>query len=161
MVADLDGTQKGRGNNDERDETRLREMYSSYVSAWGSYHEGRNVLLSGYLLAHSFLIAATVLLFLPLKGTLLVGKLALLLFSLVGLILAIQMTLAWGRSVCRVSMFEWHLRRLESTSLWNKKGPKLFTDWNKLKKEPRKNIVNPDDLEDKFSANCAMILQAK
>ena len=162
MVADLDGTQKGKGNNDERDKPELPPLYSIYVSAWGSYTEGRNVLLSAYLLAHSFLIAATVFLFISLEDTLCVGKIALLLLSFVGLILAIQVALTWNRSVNRVYVFESHLRRLEKAFLQiEKEGPTLFTDWHDLEKGRKEKLDNPDDLVDPPYANWATKFQSK
>jgi len=137
----------------------LSDHYSSFISAWGSYQSARNVLLSGYLLAHSFLIAATVLLFLYMEDAGPVGKLALLLFSVVGLVLAIQIALAWMRSINRVALFEWHLKQLEGARLW--KGPKLFTDWDEVRKHPKRNLVDPRNTENQFYANCATRQQNK
>lgn len=131
----------------------LRKQYSIFISAWGSYQSARNVLLSGYLLAHSFLIAATVLLFLSMEDAGLVRKLALLLFSVVGLVLAIQIALAWMRSINRVALFEWHLKRLEDARFW--KGPKLFTGWDELRKHPKRNLVDPRNTQNQFYANWA------
>jgi hypothetical protein len=125
------------------DEERLRAQYSIIVSAWGSYQSARNTLLSGYLVAHSFLITATVLLFVHVEDTGLVGELALLLFSIVGLLLALQLALAWFMSMNRVFLFEWHLRQLEKDKNW--KGPKLFMAWGELREHPKRNACDPSD----------------
>lgn len=76
-----------------------------------------------------------------------------LLFSIVGLVLALQLALAWFRSMNRVVLFEWHLKRLEKAENW--KGPKLFTDWDELREHPQRNVVDPHDTQKQCYANWA------
>ena len=135
------------------DEEQLRAQYSIIISLWGSYQSARNTLLSGYLVAHSFLITATVLLFVYVEETRLVGEIALLLFSIVGLLLAVLLALAWFMSLNRVALFEWHLKRLEKAGNW--KGPKLFIDWEKLRDHPTLKLFDPSGTMKPCYANCA------
>lgn len=130
----------------------LTAQYSDLISAWGSHISARNMLQSGYLIAHSFLIASTVFLFLELPRQELIWW-AVVLFSVVGLVLAFQMGVAWLHSLNLTAIFVWHLRRIEKSALWE--GPHPFTDWEALRVTPLSNLISSADAEDQIYANWA------
>jgi len=130
------------------------DLYSTLASLWGDAVGAQHALLAGYIMAHSFLIAAAALLFSSLYQhySITIG-ISVMLVSLIGCMLSLQMAIAWGRFLARVSLFEWHLQRMEKQIL---NGPTLFTDWAKMKNENIKNLIDPLDNKNQFYVNWAV-----
>jgi len=127
-------------------------LYSSITSLWSGAVGAQHALFAAYITGHSFLIAAVVLLFAMFvdKHSTILG-LGVIIISMVGVILSLQMKMAWGRFVGRVSLMEWHLRQIEKDN--DLYGLSHFTDWEKIKKEPEKNLPDPKRYEEPFWAN--------
>lgn len=128
------------------------DLYSSLATMWSGAIGAQHSLLASYITAHSFLIAALVLLFIsigPKNSPVVV--IGVLLVSAVGMILSLQMALAWGRFIARVSLFEWHLQRLEGQ--FNPNLSTVFIDWAKIRDNPKNDLIDPTDNNNRFYAN--------
>lgn len=151
----INSDQDSGGKKGHLPSTTNQSFYSSIASLWGGAVRAQHALLAGYITAHSFLIAAVILLFLSFDQdhSNVVG-IGVLVVSAVGLLLSLQMALAWGRFVARVALLEWHLQRIEKQ--YNRDETTVFTDWAKIRDNPTENLVDPRDSKNQFNANWAV-----
>src|SRR4030042_4160082 len=151
----INNDQESAGKKDNLPSTHNQLIYSSIISSWNGAVGSQHKLLSGYIMAHSFLIAGIVLLFTSFeRQPNIIINISILLLSGAGLLLSLQMALAWGRFVARVFLLEWHLQRIEKQKSWY--GPTPFKDWAELRANPRINIIDPKDNANQFYANWAV-----
>jgi hypothetical protein len=130
------------------DQRQYKSSYSDLVNIWTGYAGAQHTLLAGYLAAHSFIVAAVVVLGLHAYSLSLTGNDVGLLsigtasVALLGCFLSIQFAISWNRSIGMASLIEEHIIELEKDE--NFKGRKFFTSWKSVR-EGKADKTIPDN----------------
>jgi hypothetical protein len=129
----------------------LRETYDHLLVLWTSGVRDYHTMLSDYLTANSIFVAVIGLL---VSRESLAAPLTILivLLSLFGLLLCLQMAIVLGRFSGQNALWEWQLRGIERDPVWQK--PKLITGLYLLH-ETRQPIADPRNEPPMFAPNWA------
>lgn len=129
----------------------LEESYRHLLTLWTSGVRDYHTMLSDYLTANSIFVAVIGLLVsresLTLPLTLLI-----LLLSIFGILLSLQMAIVLGRFSCQNALWEWQLRGVERDAGW--RARKLLTSVHQLH-ESRQAIEDPRNEPPVFEPNWA------
>src|SRR5262245_39386977 len=122
-----DSPARRRGSMDDADP---QTTYRHLIDLWTSGVRDYPSLLSDYLTANSIFVAA--LAFLTARPPLtLIFMLFVIMLCLFGVLMTLQMAIVLGRFSAQTTLWEWHLRGIESEALW--KQPKLFVDLHRYR----------------------------
>ena len=134
-----------------REESVLRHTYDHLLTLWTAGVRDYHTMLSDYLTANSIFVAVIGLLVsresLAIPHTILV-----VLLSIFGLLLCLQMAIVLGRFAGQNALWEWQLRGIEQGPVW--KEPKLITGLYLLH-ETRRPIQDPRNEPPVFMPNWA------
>jgi hypothetical protein len=134
-----------------REESVLRQTYDHLLTLWTAGVRDYHTMLSDYLTANSIFVAVIGLLVsresLAIPHTILV-----VLLSIFGLLLCLQMAIVLGRFAGQNALWEWQLRGIEQGPVW--KEPKLITGLYLLH-ETRRPIQDPRNEPPVFMPNWA------
>ena len=129
------------------------DEYSTLVTLWSGGTRDYHSLFSAYLSANAIFVAAGMVVMSRFGANEQFVGFLLLVISLVGLIVALQMLVALARFSGQNAFFEWRLRSIERH---NTVIPfKLFSElWQW--RETAKTIEDPNGFPDSFKPNCAV-----
>jgi hypothetical protein len=135
----------------------LERTYQNLVNLWTSGVRDYHSLLSDYLTANSIFVAAIGLLLSHQPRTL-IFSIVVLVLSIFGIFITLQMAIVLGRFDAQNLLWEWELRGIERASEWKEK--KLFSDLYHLRHEKRP-LEDPNNDPPTFYPNYAMQLHRR
>ena len=103
-------------------EPDLHETYKHLLTLWTSGVRDYHSLLSDYLTANS-IFAAIIGLMVSRESLALLFTILILVLSIFGVLLCVQMAIVLGRFSCQNALWEWQLRGIEQDPAWVERKP--------------------------------------
>ncbi|SRR5579885_1053404 len=136
---------------------RLERTYQNLLDLWTSGVRDYHSLLSDYLTANYIFLAAIGVLLARQPETI-IFLLVVVIMSIFGIVITLQMAIVLGRFDAQNALWEWHLQGIERSSNWELQTP--FLDLYRLK-DLKQALEDPSNVPQRFVPNYALQLHRR